>query len=110
MHDTSHSHNEDSVMKNVPSTSMSVSDMQEQHDQPILFYDGSPMHDYLAEVAPHEVPVVMGVGRSKDNASLEQGAPNQGGGAQGAASTSAAAAITTARRKVSSTVTVAISV
>ncbi|KAK9898156.1 hypothetical protein P389DRAFT_177634 [Cystobasidium minutum MCA 4210] len=99
MHDTSHSHNEDSVMKNVPSTSMSVSDMQEQHDQPILFYDGSPMHDYLAEVAPHEVPVVMGVGRSKDNASLEQGAANQGGGAQGAASTSAAAAITTARRK-----------
>lgn len=25
------------------------------HDQPVLFYDGSPMHDYLASVAPDEV-------------------------------------------------------
>lgn len=34
------------------------------NEQPILFYDGSPMHDYLAQVAPDEVPLHQDMRRS----------------------------------------------
>lgn len=86
----------------VPSTMTTASDMPVEGEQPVLFYDGSPMHDYLASVAPDEAPTMDTRRRLSSSSSVIS---HQGGGvaADGPASSTAGGEVTSApaaRRKV----------
>lgn len=80
-----------------------ASDMPVEGEQPVLFYDGSPMHDYLASVAPDEAPTMDVRRRLSSGSSVTS---HQGGGgvaADGPASSTAEGEVTSApaaRRKV----------